>query len=225
MACAPRGERGGSVVECQTPEREVRGSKPTAAVLCPWARHFTPWKYWLLTQEAMAPSRYDWKIVDWDVKPQHNQMCAQRRLRSAWASTQSDQSPAKTLISLGIRPVCSESSLCAQWVAKDPRFLHADSEVSDQTGCMPRLIWVFAGRTGHFVGYVMRRLKYLACLYFLIASVVCFFKVKIRKFSVKLVRQKIKITALQSIEMQNIGMGDALSCMLVESYYASFTTC
>ena len=21
----------------------------------------------------MAPSLYDWKIVDWDVKPQHNQ--------------------------------------------------------------------------------------------------------------------------------------------------------
>ena len=30
-------------------------------------------KYWLITQEAMAPSRHDWKIVDWDVKPQHNQ--------------------------------------------------------------------------------------------------------------------------------------------------------
>ena len=29
------GERGGSVVECRTPEREVGGSKPTAAVLCP----------------------------------------------------------------------------------------------------------------------------------------------------------------------------------------------
>ena len=29
------GERGGSVVECGTPEREVRGSRPTAAVLCP----------------------------------------------------------------------------------------------------------------------------------------------------------------------------------------------
>ena len=43
----------------------------TAAVLCPWARHFTPRKYWLITQEAMAPSRYDWKIVDWDVKHQH----------------------------------------------------------------------------------------------------------------------------------------------------------
>ena len=34
----------------------------------------------------------------------------------------------------------SESSLCAQWVAKDPSFLHADSEDSDQTGWMPRLI-------------------------------------------------------------------------------------
>ena len=67
------GERGGSVVECRTPEREVRGSRPTAAVLCPWARHFTPRKYWLITQEVMAPSRHDWKIVDWDVKPQHNQ--------------------------------------------------------------------------------------------------------------------------------------------------------
>ena len=57
-------------------------------------------------------------------------LCAQRRLRSAWASAQSDQ-----------------SSLCTQWVAKDPSFLHADSEDSDQTGWMPRLIWVCAGRT------------------------------------------------------------------------------
>ena len=29
------GERGGSVVEYRTPEREVRGLKPTVAVLCP----------------------------------------------------------------------------------------------------------------------------------------------------------------------------------------------
>ena len=66
--------------------------------------------------------------------------------------------PAKTQISLGIRPVWSESSLCAQWVAKDPSFLHADSEDSDQTGWMPRLTWVFAGRTCHSVGFIMRRL-------------------------------------------------------------------
>ena len=63
--------------------------------------------------------------------------------------------PAKTQISLGIRPVWSESSLCAQWVAKDPRFLHADSEDSYQTVRMPRLISVFDGRTCHFVGFVM----------------------------------------------------------------------
>ena len=55
--------------------------------------------------------------------------------------------PAKTQISLDIRQVWSESSLCAQRVAKDPSFLHADSEDSDQTGLMPSMIWVFAGRT------------------------------------------------------------------------------
>ena len=48
--------------------------------------------------------------------------------------------PAKTQISLGIRPVWSESSLSTQWVAKGPSFLHVDSEDSDQTGRMPRLI-------------------------------------------------------------------------------------
>ena len=41
----------------------------------------------------------------------------------------------------------SESSLCAQRVAKDPSFLHADSEDSDKTGRMPRLNWAFAGLT------------------------------------------------------------------------------
>ena len=37
-------------------------------------------------------------------------------------------------------------------------FLHADSKDSDQTGQMPRLIGVFAGRTGHIVGFVMLQL-------------------------------------------------------------------
>ena len=84
--CPSFRERGGSVVECRTPEREVRGSRPTVAVLCPWARHFTPRKYWLITQEAMAPSRYDWKIVDWDVKPQHNQPTIFQSISSMHAS-------------------------------------------------------------------------------------------------------------------------------------------
>ena len=55
--------------------------------------------------------------------------------------------PAKTQISLGIRPVWSESLMCAHWVAKDSSFLHAYSEDSGETGQMPRLIWVFAGHT------------------------------------------------------------------------------
>ena len=50
----------------------------------------------------------------------------------------------------------SEPSLCAQWVAKDPSSLHADSEDSDQTGWMPRLIWVFTGRTFHFLAHLSR---------------------------------------------------------------------
>ena len=59
--------------------------------------------------------------------------------------------PAKTQISLSTHPVWSESLLSAQWVGKDPSFLHADSEDSDQTGRMPRLIWVFAWRTCHHI--------------------------------------------------------------------------
>ena len=66
---------------------------------------------------------------------------------------------AKIQISLGINPVWSKSSLCAQWEAKDARFLRAESEDSDQTGRMPRPIWVFARRTGHFVGFVVRWLS------------------------------------------------------------------
>ena len=58
------------------------------------------------------------------------------------------------------RPVWSESLLGAQWVANDPCFLHADSEDYDQSGGMSRLTWVFAGRTCHFVGFVMVGLKY-----------------------------------------------------------------
>ena len=39
-----------------------------------------------------------------------------------------------------------------------PRFLYADSEDSDQTGQMPRLIWVFAGQTDIFFGCVTLQL-------------------------------------------------------------------
>ena len=75
---------------------------------------------------------------------------------ASWQNQKITVHPAKTQINLGIRPVWSESLLCAQCVAKDQSFLHVDSEDSDQTGRMPRLIGVFAGRTRHFVGFVMR---------------------------------------------------------------------
>ena len=71
-----------------------------------------------------------WLEMSHDMTKPTKWLYAQRRLGSAWASAQSDQ-----------------SSLCAYWVAKDPSCLHADSKDSDQTGRMPRLIWVFAGRT------------------------------------------------------------------------------
>ena len=57
--------------------------------------------------------------------------------------------PAKTQISLDIRPVWSESSLCAQRVAKDPSFLHVDSEDADQADL--NLRWPHS----HFVGFVV----------------------------------------------------------------------
>ena len=46
-------------------------------------------------------------------------------------------------------------------------FLHVGSKDSDQTGRLPRLIWVFAGCTGHFVAFVMLRLNYFVTLYVL----------------------------------------------------------
>ena len=66
--------------------------------------------------------------------------------------------PAKTQISLCICPVWSESSLSA-WRNIGPFATYwAHSKDSDQTGRMPRLIWVFAVRICHFVGFVVRQL-------------------------------------------------------------------
>ena len=62
-----------------------------------------------------------------------NGMCAKRRLRSAWASAQSDQ-----------RLRCP--------IERTAKIL--------MPGRMPSLIWVLAGRTCHFVGFVVRWLFY-----------------------------------------------------------------
>ena len=65
--------------------------------------------------------------------------------------------PAKTQISLSIRPVWSESSLCAQGITKDPRFLRVNSKDSNQTERMPRLNWIFGGRS-HLGGFAILRI-------------------------------------------------------------------
>ena len=71
--------------------------------------------------------------------------------------------PAKTRISLGICPVWSESLLCAQWVVKDPSFLHADSEDwSDWAYAQADLSLRWAHN--HIVGFVMKWLILLAHL-------------------------------------------------------------
>ena len=55
--------------------------------------------------------------------------------------------PSKTQTSMGIRPVLSESSLPAWRNIRSSDTHWAHCEDSDKTGRMPRLIWVFAGRT------------------------------------------------------------------------------
>ena len=68
--------------------------------------------------------------------------------------------PAKTLISLGIRPVWSESLLSA-WRNIGPLTTYwAHNEDSDQTG----RICVFTGRTCHFVDFFVQRLIYAKTL-------------------------------------------------------------
>ena len=84
--------------------------------LSPLVRGISFKDVWTLHQQCiMTMSSFLWSLMffKWAASwhNQQNGMCAQRRFRSAWASAQSDQ-----------------SSLCAQWVAKDPSFLHADSK-------------------------------------------------------------------------------------------------
>ena len=201
---------------------------------------------WPNLHERMFSGREDWTRgrhhTRWTrIRPSYSRFIHEHIERKIWAATWQNQQvtvrPAKTQISLDIRPVWSESSLCTKWVAKDPsffmrtattlirlggcpgwsesslgahsfcwfchvaahmlliydnyvstlthiratswknqqndicaqrrlgsidlRFLHAGSEASEQTGRMPRLIWVFALRTDHFVGFVV---LWLICL-------------------------------------------------------------
>ena len=80
-----------------------------------------------------------------------------------WAASwqnQKNDCPQRRLISLGSCLVWLESSLYAQWVAKDSSFLHADSEDwSDWADAQAELSlgWVHA----HFIGFVVSRLVFI----------------------------------------------------------------
>ena len=96
-------------------------------------------------------------------------LSAQRKLWSDWADAQTDLS-----LRWAHMPYCWFCHEAAQKISRECHnnknhsplpvmLVHmpttAHSENSDHTGRMPRLIWVFAGRTCHIVGFVMRRLK------------------------------------------------------------------
>ena len=94
----------------------------------------------ILVRRYLKPDR-TWAVT-WQNQQNECAPSEDWRRRSALASAQSDQ-----------------SSLCTQWLAKDPSFLHVDSKDSDQTGRMPRLICLRWAHT-HFVGFVMSRLTW-----------------------------------------------------------------
>ena len=102
-----------------------------AAFLMTWLNYCMSIQFWLVWHMFLANRHQDSKLQPMSNKWQNQQNdCAPRE--------DSDQPEC---------PVWSESSLCTQWVSKDTSFLHADSEDSDQTGRIPRLICVFTGST------------------------------------------------------------------------------
>ena len=88
---------------------------------------------WLDSECALF--RYPRNQCSWIIEPHHDK------------TNKMTVRPSKTQISLGIRPVWSESSLSAWRKLGSLATQWAHSEDSDQIGRMPRLIWAFAGCT------------------------------------------------------------------------------
>ena len=98
-----------------------------------WNTYYSLNAYWM---------RNDIWAASW--QNQQNGICAQRRLRSAWASAQSDQSSLSAWWSLVLSyPLSAQRRLWSDW---------ADGQAD------LRLRW--DGHTGHFVGFVMWWLLY-----------------------------------------------------------------
>ena len=110
-------------------------------------------------------------------------------------------------VRLGIRPVWSESSLSTRGKLRSLAIIIAHSEASDQTGRMPRLIWVFAGCKDHFVCFVMRQLI-LLCLTCVNKTDFCYFEA----FYFLNLPEKVRVFIYPC------------TCMLVSVYYVILQT-
>ena len=112
------------------------------SMICPWGEVIK------ITSLGNLTEHFDTRSLGWNSR--RNYMSRLMTKLTKWSVR-----PAKTQISLGIRPVCSEPSLCIQWVAKNPTFLHVDSEDwSDWADAQADLSLRWAH--SHFVGFVMR---------------------------------------------------------------------
>ena len=101
--------------------------------ILPWSTH-----HWLINL----------KLMHWFSCRQANKTIVFQELsRLMKKPTKWPVHPAKTQISLDIHPIWSESLLSAWRKLRSLATHWVHSEDSDQTGRMPRLIWVFAGRT------------------------------------------------------------------------------
>ena len=115
-------------------------------VLESWGHNFLPVQPWYICICKDWNSGWRLKKVIHYLK-QECKIWKRWCLNMSWLMTKPTKwpvHPAKPQISLGIRPVWSESSLCSQWVAKSQAFFMQTAK-TDQT----RLI--FDGRTYHFV--------------------------------------------------------------------------
>ena len=92
---------------------------------------------------------------------------------ASWQNQQCGCAPSEESDQSGIRPVWSESSLCAQWVAKDPSYLHAHIEdwsdwadaqavLSLRWAHMP-FCWVLSGGGSYYFAFLKLKVDYYLC--------------------------------------------------------------
>ena len=110
-------------------------------------------------------------------------------------------------------PLWSEYSLCAQSIAVNKKFIHADGEDSDQTELAPRLICVFScSGFSHVVAHIrVKSGKFGRSAKFGQRS--CFIHVLIIGIRNKLTMQTVKILMRRLIRSRLIWISTVFKCM------------